>query len=81
MEARAEGAGSSRRAIKSIRSPPLSERRAYAALQYIGIEHALHMPIERPESRDPRELDRAAAFGGARYQLRCCKDDWNAAFE
>jgi hypothetical protein len=39
------------------------------------------MPIERPQSRNPRELDRAAAFGRARYQLRGCKDDRNAAFE
>jgi hypothetical protein len=36
----------------------------------IGIEHALHMPIECPQSRDARELDRAATFGHARYQLR-----------
>jgi hypothetical protein len=29
------------------------------------------MPIKRPQSRDARELDRAATFGRARYQL-CC---------
>jgi hypothetical protein len=46
----------------------------------IGIEHALSMPIERPQSRDARELDRAATFGRARYQLRCCEDDRRAAF-
>jgi hypothetical protein len=44
----------------------------------IGIEHALLMPIERPQSRDARELDRAATFGRARYQLRRRKDDRGA---
>jgi hypothetical protein len=38
------------------------------------------MPIERPQCRDARELDLAATFGRARYQLRCCKDNRNAAF-
>jgi len=38
------------------------------------------MPIERSQSRDARELDRAATFGRACYQLRGCKDDRNAAF-
>ncbi len=46
----------------------------------IGIGHALSMPIERPQSRDARELDRPATFGRARYQLRCCEDDRRAAF-
>jgi hypothetical protein len=46
----------------------------------IGIEHALSMPIERPQSSDAREIDRAATFGRARYQLRCCEDDRRAAF-
>src|SRR5258708_36483117 len=51
-----------------------------AGLYDIGIEHALSMPIERPQSRDARELDRAATFGRARYQLRCCEDDPRATF-
>jgi len=38
------------------------------------------MPIERPQSRDARELDRAGTFGRARYHLRCCEDDRCAAF-
>ena len=38
------------------------------------------MPIERPQSGDTRELDRATTFGRARYHLRCREDDRRAAF-
>jgi hypothetical protein len=38
------------------------------------------MPIERPQGRNARELDRGPTFGRARYQLRRCEDDRRATF-
>jgi hypothetical protein len=38
------------------------------------------MPIERPQGRDARELDRATTFGRARYQFRCRENDRRTAF-
>jgi hypothetical protein len=46
----------------------------------IGIELAHGVAVDCPQSGDARELDRAATFGRARYQLRCCEDDRPAAF-
>jgi hypothetical protein len=71
-------AGRGRRVSHSSR---FSLRGPNTGLYDIGIDHALSIPIERPQSRDARELDRAATFGRARYQLRCCEDDRRAAFE
>jgi hypothetical protein len=46
----------------------------------IGIELANVVAVQRAHDADARELDRAATFSRARYQLRCCKDDRHAAF-
>ena len=61
------------RSLASIGRPPIM---VFA----IGVEHSLYMSIDRPQGRDAREVDRAATFGCANYHLRCCEDDWRAAF-